>query len=369
MKLLLVGDSLVQGYPLSSGFRWPLWKAARGFGVQFVGPFVDENNLRHAGYNGAPLQGLAEHLEDLLALRPDVVVLLMGGNGLPNQPAWQVGMLSKKAAEAFVANGAMRVLVSTLPAARHLESEVGAYNREIRKAVASVKGAELLELSAVLGEPSEDNRMYADNAHPSQAGAQALADVLALRLFGMSPSGRIENEPRAHFGASSQGLMRLASDAFQKAYPAVPMSVRHFVLASALVVNNFGQTGVWAPGGVASNNWGKVEYQAHKCPASLVVDGKRYCSFATLEDGARAFYENWASKTMLQAASQLDVAAVADILSLDPKALRDALLEVAGALDEPAVVSRSPLSGGNVLALALGLGIVGATLFHARRAS
>lgn len=360
-------------------------------GIEYVGLFVDDNGLAHTGLNGHRLDSLADVIPKVCALRPDVVILLMGGNGLPSQSPEQVGKLAELGARSFAECGASRVYVCTLTDVQGFSDRIAEYNQEIRRRVRLSNAVRLVEVGEVYGPAVPNNPFYADRAHPSATGAQALADLIGLQVFGIKPDGVRTLESSAHFGGVENDVFLQASNAISSAYPTMMRSVRQTAMAVGWLENGFGQSGKWVVEGVPSNNWGGITSgEPSKCATYIELDGGRFCRFTSLKEGSMAFYELWSKPEILAAAKRGDLWNVAQAMFeagwyKDPQRsdyenisqyaykLSEAAKTVCKALGEPSDTfyapaspwlprGANPVSGGNLLVLGLSATIFAATL-------
>jgi lysophospholipase L1-like esterase len=320
VRVLFLGDSITAGYPSINGWRGDVCLALRGSGAEIVGPLEDASGLQHAGFHGQRLDFIFDHLMELLSLKPDCVVLQCGGNGLPDEPPERIGALTHAIAVTCLANGVSKFFVCTITDVLDYSSDIDAYNAAIRDACIGVDGAKVLEVGHHLGRVSQTSSNFCDEAHPSGRGYRILATLIARGAFGVD----IETPHDAHFGAEAastkKGLFELASAALLEAYPTMPAPVRQMALGIGWTESGFGQSGSWAPDGVPSNNWGALTYVAGRSPRYIEhgdhkADGTpvtyKFAAFATLTDGAIAWYETWAKPDTLEAARRGDVWGVA----------------------------------------------------------
>lgn len=320
MRVLFLGDSICAGYPTKSGWRGDVCLALRGTGAEIVGPLEDEAGLRHGGFHGQRLDFIFAHLPELLTLKPDCVVLQCGGNGLPDEPQERIGALVHAIAKTFLSNGCEKVFVCTLTDVLGYSIEIEGYNAAIRDACIGVDGCKVLEVGHHLGHVSPTSPNFADEAHPNYRGYRMLSTLIGRGAFGLE----LETPRDAHFGAEAastkQGLFQLASSSILEAYPTMPTPVRQIALGIGWTESGFGQSGAWAPDGVPSNNWGALTYRAGSAPRYIEhgdhdAQGNpvtyKFAAFATLKDGAIAWYETWAKSDTLEAARRGDVWAVA----------------------------------------------------------
>lgn len=86
VRILCIGDSIVEGGPRSGNWRFPLWERllASGYFIEYLGSRTTETRIgemRHEGYGGRSVQFLAEHLEHAFPEpAPDIVLIHAGHN-------------------------------------------------------------------------------------------------------------------------------------------------------------------------------------------------------------------------------------------------------------------------------------------------
>src|SRR5260370_31146020 len=88
IRILPLGDSITYGYPVSGGYRLPLYQLLTNadYGVDFTGTqtgngAVDLPDPDHEGHPGWTIRGINAITADVLARtdEPDVIPLLLGG--------------------------------------------------------------------------------------------------------------------------------------------------------------------------------------------------------------------------------------------------------------------------------------------------
>lgn len=317
MKVAFVGDSICAGYPTLSGWRGKVARALQGRGVEFVGLFEDDGHLEHTGMHGHTLDSVLEHLPEVLALRPDVLVIEAAGNALPYGTAQGVFSAARRIGKMAKAAGVEKIFFLTVTDVFGYSETIDGYNIALRDAAADVGEIKVLEVGRSLGRAGPGNAYFSDDAHPSARGYDLMADLVLKGVFGVNnPPGY---EPSVYFGAEA-GVFQRASSALLEAYPTMPTPVRQAALGIGWTETGFGQSGTWAPNGVPSNNWGGLTYRQGRCP-SYIEHGDhnaagqpvtyKFCSFPTLKDGAIAWYEAWSYPDTLEAARKGDAWGVA----------------------------------------------------------
>jgi hypothetical protein len=399
ITVMVAGESIAAGWPSrSSGFRGKLARELASRPIEWVGPFVDENGLPHAGYHGHAAHSIYGQMEELVAFRPDVVLFSGGLNGLPDQSPEEVGEYVNAITNTFLANGTRAVHLLAFTDVRGLSERVALYNGEMKKVADECPGAHYCaHVGPSLGLATHDSPYFVDECHPSDLGYDKMADEILKDVF------RFEGKPKAFVGAADMTpaeLWRAADAAFRSAYPSLNDSVRQFALAIGYFETQFGLTGSWAPNGVPSNNWGALVYREGRDPGYFIHGDKdaqgnptspKFAKYPTLQEGAIAFFETWAKPNTYAAAAQGDTWGVAkamygyhyytgtsgssyERILAYARGIESVAVMGAGLLGEkPAValnappapsgtVTGQPFSGGNMLALAGAVGIFAATL-------
>lgn len=399
VRCMIVGDSIAACWPSKkSGFRGVLDRELKGRPIEWVGPFVDENGLPYAGFHGYSAARLFDQAPELVSYRPDLVLFSGGLNGLPDQPASEVGDYVNALAQTFLANGTRAFHILGLTDVRDLSPKVDAYNEALSRVPESCQGAHFHPgVGAVLGRVTPGNPYFVDECHPSDLGHEKLAREILRDVFQTDarPSVSVGGEP------SATELWQLANDAFKAAYPSLNDSIRQAALAIGYFETKFGQVGSWAPGGDPSNNWGALVYRPGRDPGYIIHGDQdaqgnptapKFAKYPTLQDGAIAFFETWAKPDTYQAAANGDTWGIAKAMYVHhyytgtsgsayerilayARGIQAIAVMGAGLLGEkpalalnappapPGTATGSPFSGGNLLALVGAVGIFAGTLF------
>lgn len=334
--------------------------ALRGSGADIVGVFEDAAGRLHCGYHGFPLSAIADGIDEVVALEPDVVVLQAAGNALPDGAPWEVERDAGRILRALAKVD--KVYVCSVTDVLGHSRLIDRYNAALRSAAARAPNAQMLEVGHHLGRVTPNSSVFADICHPTQKGYDILGTLICRGVFGLHVDAP---DPSAHFGATLDPFIH-AREALREVYPALERPVVQTALAIGAVETRFGLEGSFAPQGIPSNNWGRTRASS-RCPMRLTVDGVEYCRFPNLAEGLTAWYEPWATPDMLAAAKAGDLARVAGLLGRDrayAARLHDAAKHAADVLDEPLVVRvpSSPASLANLAVLVATLGLFGATL-------
>ncbi|GAB2973139.1 GDSL-type esterase/lipase family protein [Frigoribacterium salinisoli] len=165
-KLVFVGDSITEGGDWASWF-----------------PDDDAVNL---GVGGDTVAGLTARVDDVLATRPDSIVLLIGTNdfGAHKRTVEQVVRGIENVMVAFRRElpGARLLLVSILPRTPELAPRIKDANRHLRQFSATVR-AQYLDLWPALASGDAIRPEFSDDAlHLTEAGYQAWLDELRPAL-------------------------------------------------------------------------------------------------------------------------------------------------------------------------------------------
>lgn len=200
---MAVGDSITEGGPTFSSYRYPLWQklTAAGYAFTFVGTRTSDTPagpLAHEGYSGHTTEELARIVpEHARELKPDIVLLHSGHNHVAaDHPVAGIVAATATLIEAFrAANPKVTVLLaqvipsgklpkySYLPA---LNVALAALATRLNRPTARV----ILVNQAANFDWHTDT--IADHVHPNARGAEKMAQTwyLALRaVLGAPASG------------------------------------------------------------------------------------------------------------------------------------------------------------------------------------
>ncbi len=187
IRVMPLGDSLVDGFVTSGGWRTQLWHRLvqnDGEPVVFVGSQrggpPDLGDQREEGHPGWRLDALQRQAVAWVgSARPDLVLLMAGTNDINEGASAQqaTARLDALLRTILAARPGVTVLVSTLvPMHNGHEATWAAFNAAIPGVVAASRAAganvSVVDLSSVVG-PDH----YADGLHPDQAGYNALGDA------------------------------------------------------------------------------------------------------------------------------------------------------------------------------------------------
>ena len=378
---MFLGDSIVKGYPTDSGFRDKIERTLKGRPITFVGPLEDEAGRKHAGFIGYTAAGILKILPQLLTYRPDMLIISLGGNGLPDTPAAVVGEEIATIARAFIANGTRTIYVSLIPDVNGYSLLVDAYRRATKRAVGQIPQVHVIDMGALVGRAEKDSPFYSDAAHMNRVGYERMADGFLRTAFHIEPG---KDPPTSATVGGTQDLVRSAKGALFRAYPNIDRRLGEYALAMGLLCR-YGRQPPWTYRGEPSHNW-----NAHKHRPG--IDGLFYplddkgaekgseplAKFAVPEEGAIMAVETLAKKNVQKALADDEPLHVAFCLGKDAmygEALRNALQVVRKeSLPEPVASAPSATTGAdaepagkpfsiwNVGVLAVVAGIFTATL-------
>jgi len=288
LRVLIAGDSIVAGYPTASGFRKKLRESLPESVVEFVGPNVDAAGLRHGGYHGHPSKSLVKKLPELLADRPDIAIIMVGGNGIPDTTPEDVGQEVSALAKGLVDGGVRGVYVSKIADVSLFSEHVRAYNEQIALQCL-LPNVHVIDIGGAVGPADRGSPYYADDCHPNELGYDRMADVPLAQVFGQTP------QPITRVGASGESptsLLQRADQELKSAYPEMTSEMRAVFIKSCHEITGLGQSGDWAPFGVASNNVGAIVYRpGHDATYFMGRDGVKYAKYPTLKEGLIAAVE------------------------------------------------------------------------------
>jgi lysophospholipase L1-like esterase len=199
----------------SGGYRAPLWAAlsAAGFNVTMVGTqtsgpaWLPAAGQSHEGHPGWTIDQIKSILPTWAALKPDVILLMLGTNdiGQGHPIAQVVADMSALLTATAAALPASRLVVSTvlnMVNSNHTEwpPVVHAFNAQLPSLVAEAKGT-LADVAGVTGLCTPDNgalqrlcaecngpssgcepKGYYDRVHPTAAGYSLMAGAWAATL-------------------------------------------------------------------------------------------------------------------------------------------------------------------------------------------
>lgn len=341
IEMMFLGDSIVAGYPTRSGFRGKIARALKGRPVSFVGPFEDEDGLRHAGFVGHTIASMREHLPALLSYRPDVLVVSAGGNGLPDTPASVIGEDMRKLVLAFLERGTRVIYASLIPDVRNFGAAIAAYNAAIRASVEGLPRTKIIDMGRAAGPATVESPLFSDDAHPSDLGYEAMADEFLWDAFHF----RAPKEALAAVGAE-EDLITPARKALDEVYPFLHPKIALYALALGLL-SRYGRRAPWTYRGVPSHNWGMVQFSKSKHAGSFkfLDEGPSYAKFATPEEGATALIETWATPDVRRACVEggaYDVASAMNEPPLFAKALEESARAVAKKFPEYQTMLNDP---------------------------
>jgi lysophospholipase L1-like esterase len=178
LRILPAGDSITCGTDKNGGYRGPLF-AALGARAESVGPRDSAADCGgpgfHGGYPGWRTTNYVGYLPGFLAaLKPDVVLMMLGTNGTGGGAEYVSGLVRP----ALDADPALRLLVGAIPATPVQGDYPHAFNASLDAALRAVPefGTRLwwvpeTESAARPGEYGED--MF----HPAAAGYARIADT------------------------------------------------------------------------------------------------------------------------------------------------------------------------------------------------
>ncbi|WP_256787858.1 GDSL-type esterase/lipase family protein [Frankia sp. AvcI1] len=187
VRVMPLGDSLVDGFVTSGGWRTQLWHRLvqnDGEPVVFVGSQrggpPDLGDQREEGHPGWRLDALQRQAAAWVgSARPDVVLLMAGTNDINEGASAQqaAARLDALLGTILAARPGVAVLVSTLvPMHNGHDATWAAFNAAIPGVVAARRAAgadvSVVDLSSMVG-PEH----YVDGLHPDQAGYNALGDA------------------------------------------------------------------------------------------------------------------------------------------------------------------------------------------------
>ncbi|MCM3921829.1 PfkB family carbohydrate kinase [Frankia sp. AiPs1] len=187
IRVMPLGDSLVDGFVTSGGWRTQLWHRLvqnDGEPVVFVGSQrggpPDLGDQREEGHPGWRLDALQRQAAAWVgSARPDVVLLMAGTNDINEGASAEqaTARLDALLRTILAARPGVTVLVSTLvPMLNGHDATWAAFNAAIPGVVAASRavGANVsaVDLSSVVGADH-----YVDGLHPDQAGYNALGDA------------------------------------------------------------------------------------------------------------------------------------------------------------------------------------------------
>ncbi|WP_161982956.1 GDSL-type esterase/lipase family protein [Candidatus Frankia alpina] len=225
-----LGDSLVDGFVTSGGWRTQLWHRLvqnDGEPVVFVGSQhggpPDLGDQREEGHPGWRLDALQRQAASWVgAAQPDVVLLMAGTNDInegatAQQAAARLGELLRTV---LAARPGVTVLVSTLvPMHNGHDATWAAFNAAVPGVVAASRATganvSVVDLSAVVG-PDH----YVDGLHPDQVGYNALGDawyaavkpVVRRLLASASASAAASAVPGPRMSASTVAVSACCTD-------------------------------------------------------------------------------------------------------------------------------------------------------------
>jgi len=317
---MFLGDSIVKGYPTDSGFRDKIERTLKGRPITFVGPLEDEAGRKHAGFIGYTAAGILKILPELLSYRPDMLIVSLGGNGLPDTPAAAVGAEIETIVRAFISNGTRTVYVSLIPDVNGYTPLVAAYNSAIRRAVGQIPQVHVINMGARVGRAEKDSPFYSDAAHMSRLGYELMADDFLRTVFHIEPK---KDPPASASVGGTRELVRSAKGALLRAYPNIDQRLGEYALAMGLLCR-YGREAPWTYRGEPSHNW-----SAH--PHRPGIDGLFYplddkgrengssplAKFAVPEEGAIMAVETLAKKDVQKALSDDEPLHVAFCLGKD----------------------------------------------------
>lgn len=378
IRCMMIGDSVMEGHPTRSGLRGRVADVLKNRPIEFVGPFTDEDGCTHAAFSGHSTSNILKNLDAILSYRPDIVVFMAGGNGIPDTPPQQIEKEIVTILAAFLRSGTSVIYLSKIADVEGFSGHVNAYNEAIERVSETHSQIHLIDMGGVVGKAHRGSPFYSDPAHPNQNGYDAMGAYLLGEVFGLK-----EIAPSVSVGGGDIGESILrAKQAIDGAYPALNPKIRQYALAIGNLFQ-FGERGDLAPFGVSSHNWGALPYQPRRDPAFFDVKGRRLSKFPKAEDGAIAFVEAWATPDVLLAIESGDTGTVAEVSGLPAIApqLQASLDAVSARLGEAPVgrlagshhyklasvggegdPSGSPFSWGNVGVLAVVGVLFGATL-------
>ena len=378
IRCMMIGDSVMEGVPTRSGLRGRVQEALKGRPIEFVGPFTDLDGHSHAAFSGHSTSNILKNIDALLSYRPDVVIFMAGGNGLPDTPPHQIEREIATILASFLRGGTAAIYLSKIADVEGFSDHVAAYNEAIERVGASHSQIHLIDIGGVVGKAHRGSPFYSDPAHMNQMGYDAMGVYVLGEVFGMK-----EVAPSVSVGGGDIGdpILR-AKLAIDEAYPALNPKLRQYALAIGNLFR-FGERGDLAPSGIASHNWGALVYDAKRDPSYFDANGHRLAKFPGAEEGAIAFVEAWANADVLLAIESGDTGTVAEVSGLPAIApqLQASLDAVSARLGEAPVgrlagshhyklasvggegdPSGSPFSWGNVGVLAVVGVLFGATL-------
>lgn len=378
IRAMFTGDSVMEGVPTRSGLRGRVQEALKGRPIEFVGPFTDADGYSHAAFSGHSASNILKNIDALLSYRPDVVVFMAGGNGLPDTPPQQIEREIVTILASFLRGGTAAIYLSKIADVEGFSDHIAAYNDAIERVGASHSQIHLIDIGSVVGKAHRGSPFYSDPAHMNQHGYDAMGVYVLGEVFGMK-----DVSPSVSVGGGDIGdpVLR-AKEAIDEAYPALDPKIRQYALAFGNLFQ-FGERGDYAPHGIPSHNWGALPYQPKRDPSYFDLRGQRLAKFPDAEEGAIAFVEAWATPEVLRAIETGDVVEVARASGAPNvvPALVASVMKVSDCLKEAAVgtvagshhyrlasvggetdPSGSPFSWGNVGVLATVGALFGATL-------
>lgn len=377
---MFLGDSIVAGYPTDGGFRDKIGRVLKDR-ITFVGPLEDKAGRKHAGFVGNSAAAVLRNLPDLLAFKPDMLIVSLGGNALPDTPAKVVGEELGIIVRAFLRNGTKKTVVSYIPDVVGYSDIIRQYNLAIRKSLAQIPEVKLIDLGGVVGKASKNSPFFADTSHPNRRGYEMMADRFLRDVFRIEPA---KDPPSTSTVGGRDELIRDAKESLFCAYPYIDQRLGEYALAVGLL-SQYGRDGMWTIEGEPTHNWGGAIYRngvddARFRPFEENGDGETpaYSKYATPEEGAIMLVERLCERRTLAAVERDAPEQVALCLGEDcfyGDSLREALASVrrhrkpvaAAAVGAEVEPTGKPFSFGNLGVLALVGGIFGATLLINRK--
>lgn len=186
-RVMPVGDSITEGAPAFSNYRYPLWEKlfAAGYRIEYVGTKTSPSRigpLRHEGYSGGNAEFLAETVVPRFKQHPADIVLLHAGHNhsVEEKPVSGILEATARMIEGFRAvNPKVSVLLARPVPAGKLPKY--AYLPELQPALEKLArkldhpGSRVITVPQDRDfKPGEDT--IADLVHPSAKGAAKMAD-------------------------------------------------------------------------------------------------------------------------------------------------------------------------------------------------
>jgi len=185
-RVVLIGDSITQGWAGPARQVGGAGSAARARTLDPLGPILN------AGISGDRTQHVLWRLDHgmLDGAAPDTIVLMIGTNNLPHDPADEIALGIGLVLDRLVrAGNARRVLLVSVPPRGREPSDPlrlkGARVNALAATIAESLGVRFVSLDPILLDENgraRDDRMAGDFVHFSQAGYEAVADHLAAVL-------------------------------------------------------------------------------------------------------------------------------------------------------------------------------------------